>query len=159
MIDYLYLTLMFGISIVALIKKSDMALWLLLIASFGHVVGMSGTGIEHSLIFFCGANLLLMIAAFNGWRSSKLILPMLIGLLASLDVVVGFTHYIYLMNTKELSYVAGLITGIIGYSQLLLVIFLKDSRGVMNDILHDAWDLFYGVMHLDGDNKDHRGDR
>jgi hypothetical protein len=153
MIDTLLYALMIGITLAALIKRSEMALWLFLIACLGSIVSISNSSPESSIVFFCGANLLLMLASFSNWKTTKLSLPLLIGLLACADVVIGFIHYLHLLNMGELSYIAALIAGAISYAQLMLVCFMKDSRGVMHDILNDSRDLFHGILHLDSNNK------
>lgn len=153
MIDSMFVFLMAGITLAALIKRSEMALWLFLIAALGSIVTISNPDPEAALVFFCGANLILMMASFANWRLSKLKLPLLIGILASADVVTVFAHYLFLMNEGATSYACGLIAGTIGYIQFVLVCLMKDSRGVMNDMLNDTWSLFYRSMHIHSNNK------
>jgi general stress protein CsbA len=153
MIDTLFYALMIGITLAALIKRSEMALWLFLITALGSIVTISNSSPESSLIFFCGANLLFMRAAFSNWSATKLNLPLFIGILSCANVVTGFIHYLHLLNIGTVSYTAGIIAGAISYTQLMLVCFMKDSRGVMNDILNDSRDLFHGILHLDSNNK------
>ena len=153
MIDSMFVFLMVGITLVALIKRSEMAIWLFLVAALGSVVTVSNSGPESAMVFFCGANLILMMASFANWRIYKLKLPLLIGVLASADVVTVFVHYLMLMNDGFTSYACGIIAGTIGYIQLVLVSSMKDSRGVMNDMLSDTWNLFYRVLHIHSNNK------
>ena len=153
MIDSIFTFLMIGITLVAVIKRTEMALWLFLVAALGSVVTISNSGPESAMVFFCGANLILMMASFANWRISKLKLPLLIGILASADVVTVFVHYLFLMNEGVTSYACGLIAGTISYIQLVLVSSMKDSRGVMNDMLNDTWNLFHRVLHIHSNNK------
>ncbi len=156
MIDALSIALMAGICLAAVIKRSEMSLWLLLIAALGSVVGVSNSSPDAAIIFFCGANLILMMASFSNWRKTHLDLPFLIGVLACIDVVAGFIHYLHLLNIGSTSYVIGLIAGTIGYIQLILVCSMEDSKGVMNDILNDSGDLLHSVLHL-GSHHHHNG--
>lgn len=153
MIDSMFVFLMVGITLVALIKRSEMALWLFLVAALGSVVTISNSGPESAMVFFCGANLILMFASFANWRIYKLKLPLLIGILASADVVTVFVHYLLLMNEGAASYACGLIAGAIGYIQFVLICLMKDSKGVMNDMLNDTWSLLYRSLHIHSNNK------
>lgn len=153
MIDSMFTFLMIGITLVAVIKRTEMALWLFLIAVLGSVVMVSNPDPEAALVFFCGANMILMFASFANWRISKLKLPLLMGVLASAEVVTVFVHYLFLMTDGTTSYACGMIAGTISYIQLVLVSSMKDSRGVMNDMLSDTWNLFYRVLHIHSNNK------
>jgi hypothetical protein len=153
MVDVLFYALMIGITLAALIKRSEMALWLFLIASLGSIVSFSNSSPQSAIAFFCGANLLLMLASFSNWKTTKLNLPFLIGVLACADVVIGFIHYLHLLNVGAVSYTAGIVAGVISYTQLMLVCFMKDSQGVMYDIFNDSRDLFHSAMHMDSSNK------
>lgn len=148
MIDALSAFLIAGIIAAAIIKRSEMSLWLLLIAGLGTIVSVSNSSPDAAITFFCGANLILMMASFANWRKTRLNLPFFIGILASLDVVAGFIHYLHLLNVGSTSYVIGIIAGTIGYIQLILVCSMEDSKGVMNDILNDSGHLLHSVLHL-----------
>tara|TARA_R100000541_G_scaffold30953_2_gene39850 strand:- start:10321 stop:10800 length:480 start_codon:yes stop_codon:yes gene_type:complete len=152
MIDAMSFALMIGVLLAALMKRSEMALWLLLISGLGAIVAVSNSSPDAAITFFCGANLILMMASFANWRKTRLNLPFLIGILASLDVVAGFIHYLHLLNVGSTSYVIGLIAGTIGYIQLILVCSMEDSKGVMNDILNDSGHLLHSVLHLGSDH-------
>ena len=153
MIDSLAFILPILVLAAAIIKRSEMALWLALITGFAVVIDLSGAPIDSVIIFFAGANLILMLAGFDSWRSSKNTLPLLIGLLASANVVMNFTSLLALLNTGVLLYSVGIITGVIGYVQLVLVCTMNDSKGVLNELLNDGRDLFYRAMHLGSNNK------
>lgn len=152
MIDTLSFVLIAGIVLAAVIKRSEMSLWLLLIAGLGSIVAVSNSSPDAAITFFCGANLILMLASFTNWRKTKLNLPFFIGVLACFDVVLGFVHYLHLLNVGSTSYVIGIIAGTIGYLQLILVCSMQDSKGVMNDILNDSGHLLHGVLHLGSDH-------
>lgn len=156
MIDALSVVLIMGIVLAALIKRSEMSLWLLLIAGIGSIVAISNSSSDSAIVFFCGANLILMLVSFANWRKTKLNLPFFIGVLACVDVVSGFIHYLHLLNVGSTSYVIGIITGTIGYLQLILVCSMQDSKGVMNDILNDSGHLLHSVLHL-GSHNQHNG--
>jgi len=159
MIDSLSLLLITGVFIVAMMKRSEMSLWLLLVTGFGAVVSIGNSSPDAAITFFCGANLILMLASFASWRRTRLNLPFFIGILACVDVVVGFIHFLHLLNVGTASYAIGLVTGVIGYIQLLLVCIMKDTKGVMNDILNDFGDQLYRILrvgsthHHGGNNK------
>ena len=153
MIDSMFIFLMVGITLAALIKRSEMALWLFLVSTLGFIVTVSNSNPEAALVFFCGANFILMLASFTNWRISRLKLPLLIGVLACADVVTVFIHYLFLLNDGSTSYACGLIAGTISYIQFVLVCVLKDSRGVMNGMLNDTRNLFYRSMHIHRNNK------
>tara|TARA_R110000851_G_C12697218_1_gene525664 strand:- start:42 stop:518 length:477 start_codon:yes stop_codon:yes gene_type:complete len=153
MIDSLAFMLPILILAAAVIKRSEMALWLALITGFAAVIGMSGAPIDSIMIFFSGANLILMTAGFSSWRANKITLPLLIGLLASINVVMNFTNLIALLNTGFLLNSVGMITGLIGYAQLVLVCTMDDSKGVLNELLNDGRDLLCRSMHMGGNNK------
>lgn len=156
MIDSLSLLLITGVCIAAMMKRSEMSLWLLLITGLGSIVGFSNSSPDASITFFCGANLILTLASFATWNRTKLNLPFFIGLLACLNVVVGFAHFLHLLNVGTTSYAIGLVTGTIGYIQLLLVCTMQDSKGVMNDILNDFGDQLYRFLRL-GSTHNHNG--
>ena len=80
----------------------------------------------------------------------------MIGALAALDVVVNFSNLLTLLNTGELSYIAGIASGIISYTQLVLVCTMNDSKGVLSELLDDARVLLYSAMHLGSNNKNNR---
>ena len=156
MIDSLSLLLITGVFIAAMMKRSEMSLWLLLITGLGAVVGISNSSPDAAITFFCGANLILMLASFANWKRTKLNLPFFIGVLACLDVVMGFAHFLHLLNIGTVSYAIGLITGTIGYIQLLLVCTMRDTKGVMNDILNDFGGQLYRILHM-GSTHHHNG--
>ena len=153
MIDSLAFMLPVLILVAAIIKRSEMSLWLALITGFAAVVGMSGAPIDSIIIFFAGANLILMLAGFASWRVNKNTLPLLIGLLASINVVMNFTNLIALLNTGVLLNSVGIVTGFIGYAQLVLVCTMDDSKGVLNELFNDGRNLLYRSMHLGSNNK------
>jgi len=153
MIDSLAFMLPILILSAAIIKRSEMALWLALITGFAAIIGMSGAPIDSIMIFFSGANLILMMAGFASWRANKITLPLLIGLLASINVVMNFTNLIALLNTGFLLNSVGMITGFIGYAQLVLVCTMDDSKGVLNELFNDGRDLLCRSMHMGGNNK------
>lgn len=148
MVDAFSLVLIVGIILAAMVKRSEMSLWLLLIAGLGSIVSISNSTPDAAIVFFCGANLILMMASFANWRKTRLNLPFMIGVLACFDVALGFIHYLHLLNAGSTSYVIGLLTGTIGYLQLILVCSMQDSKGVMNDILNDSGHLLHSVLHL-----------
>ena len=152
MIDPLSLFLIVGVLVAGIIKRSEMALWLMLITVFGLLVSTSNSSPDALIAFFCGANLILMLVGFENWRRTGLSLPFFIAVLACFDVVAGFAHYIHLLNIGSTSLVVGLVSGTIGYIQLMLVIFMKDKKGVMNDLLNDCRDLLHGALHMGGNN-------
>lgn len=154
MADILAEFLLIAVLILAIVKKSEMSLWLVLVSGIGSIVALGSATPDEAIAFFCGANLILMFAAYSNWGETKLNLPLVIGVFASIDVVSGFIHYIHLMNTGYTSYTIGIITLIIGYLQLFAVCTMKDSKGVMNDILNDSWHLLHSALHLGSNNKD-----
>tara|TARA_R110002167_G_scaffold45515_2_gene136711 strand:+ start:1216 stop:1692 length:477 start_codon:yes stop_codon:yes gene_type:complete len=156
MIDSLAFMLPILIMIAAFVKRSEMALWMAIIVGFSMAVSASGSTAESMLIFFSGANLVLMFAGFVSWHISKNPLPILIGALAALDVVVNFSNLLTLLNTGGLSYIAGIASGIVSYTQLALVCTMNDSKGVLNELLDDARALLYSAMHLGSNNKNNR---
>lgn len=153
MIDSMFAFLIVATTLVAIIKRTEMALWLFIIASLGSVVAVSNVEPESALIFFCGANMILMMASFSSWRESRLKLPLLIGILASIDVVAVFVHYMLLLNNGVTSYACGIIAGTIGYIQFLLVCFMEDNRGALNDMLNSFRDSIRGALHISSNNK------
>lgn len=157
MIDSMSFILPLLVFCAAILKRSEMALWLALITIFALVVSVSGAPVDSLVIFFSGANLILMLAAFASWRINKNILPFLIGVLSAFDVVANFSNLIILLNTGSLSYNAAIVSGVIGYAQLVLVCTLEDSRGVLNELVDDVRSLFHSVLHLDSHHKHHKG--
>lgn len=129
-----------------------MALWLMLGTIFGVVVSAANSTPDALVVFFCGANLILMLVGFTNWRKTRQNLPFFIGVLACFDVVVGFAHYIRILNIGEASYLVGMVSGTIGYIQLVLVCVMDDKKGVMSELLDDIRDLFHSVLHLGGNN-------
>ena len=156
MIDAFSFVLIVGVVLAAVVKRSEMSLWLLLIAGLGSVVSISNSSPDAAIMFFCGANLILMLASFTNWRKTRLNLPFFIGILACIDVVLGFVHCLHLLNVGSTSYAIGLLAGTIGYLQLILVCSMQDSKGVMNDILNDSGHLLHSVLHL-GSHHHHNG--
>tara|TARA_R100000951_G_scaffold116246_1_gene127239 strand:- start:810 stop:1289 length:480 start_codon:yes stop_codon:yes gene_type:complete len=156
MIDSLSLLLITGVFIAAMMKRSEMSLWLLLITGLGAVVSISNSSQDAAITFFCGANLILMLVSFANWKRTKLNLPFFIGILACFDVVMGFAHFLHLLNIGSTSYVIGLVTGTIGYIQLLLVCIMRDTKGVMNDILNDFGNQLYRLLRM-GSTHHHNG--
>lgn len=157
MIDSLATALPMLIVVAAIVKRSEMSIWLAIIAIFSTVVGMSGASVDSLMVFFVGANFILMLAGFASWRISRNNLPLIIGILAAFDVVLTFSNLIVLLNTGSLSYNAGLMSGFIAYLQLVLVCTLNDSKGVLNELFDDARDIFHSVLHLGGDHKHDKG--
>lgn len=148
MIDSLATALPMLIIIAAIVKRSEMALWLAVIAIFSTVVSASGSSIDSLIIFFIGANFILMLAGFASWRINHRKLPLLIGFLAAFDVVVSFSNLIILLNSGFLSYTAGIVSGVIAYAQLVLVCTLDDSKGVLNELVDDVRHIIRSVLHL-----------
>ena len=153
MIDSLAFMLPILILAAAVIKRSEMALWLALITGFAAIIGMRGAPIDSIIIFFAGAYLILMLAGFASCRVNKNTLPLLIGLLASINVIMNFTNLIVLLNTGSLHNSVGMVTGFIGYTQLILVCIMDDSKGVLNELFNEGRNLLYRSMHMGSNNK------
>ena len=151
-IDLFSVLLVPAIIATAMIKRTEMSLWLLLVSGIGLIVAMGNSAPDPKIIFFCGSNLILMLVGFANWRRTKLNLPFYIAILACFNVVANFSHLLLLLNTGLTSYYIGLITGVIGYLQLILVCSMKDSKGAMNDILNDSGYHLHSFLHMGGNN-------
>lgn len=154
MIDALDFMLFPLIVLVAIYKRTEMALWLMLVSGAGMMAMYSDIkSNDYMIMFFCACNMILMYIGFENWRRTKLSLPLFIGLLASFDVVCNFIHLLYMINTGVVSYSIGVVTGVIAYAQLILVSTMKDSKGVMHDMLKDTGLMFYSLLRLGSSNK------
>ena len=156
MIDNLAFMLPFLVIAVGLFKRSEMALWLVIITMFSVMIERSGSSYEGMIVFFKAANLILMTACYMCWRINKKILPIIIGIIASIDTVASFIHLIYLINFGFPCYIIGLFTGFTAYLKLALVLFMSDGKGVLNELFNDFRNHAGRIIRLAGYYKNSR---
>lgn len=153
MIDFLALALPFLVILVALHRRTEMSLWLLIITMFSVAISNSNESAESMIVFFGCANFILMLAGFMCWSLNKRALPMLIGFIAAFDVIAMFIHEMILINTGSTSYYLGLTTGFTAYLKLFLVVAMRDSKGLLHGYADDIRHGFSWMFSIFRSNK------
>jgi len=136
----------------ALYVRKDMAVWLAIVSVSGALVAFSDANIWQSLLFFCGANLISSAIAYSHFNKTKILLPLVIGITYSIEVMLSFLHIVIFMETSELQPVVGVSTGLIGIFQLFLVLFMDDRKGALVGLFSSMRNLFVRDLHDTGNS-------
>ena len=138
--------------LVALYIRKDMAVWLAIVSMSGAIVALSDVQPWQALLFFCGANLISAAIAYSHFSTTKLLLPIVIGITYSLEVMLSCLHIIVFSMTTEIQPMIGMTTGVIGVLQLALVLFMDDKRGPLVGIFSSMRNLVVRDLHDTGNS-------
>ena len=158
-IDLLFMVFPVLVLLVAIVKRSEMAIFLALTVSCYLILLLDAgsadnlSSMESILIFCSGANLSLMLVAYSSWRINRNTLPLLIGILAGIDTVNNFSHLLIILNTGISSSWSGILAGVISYVQLFLICIMNDSKGALNELFANTRHVFRSFLRMAGNNK------
>jgi len=137
----------------AMVKKTEVAMWLALVSLFS--MGVSTGNPEPWAVFTWSilANSLAAAAVTAHFFRTNSVLGLMMACVLCSLMVFSFGHYVYYANTGSMSVFAGVVTGVIGYIELLMVLFIKDKKGSLNELVDDARHSLIGLLHLGSHHK------